>query len=698
MPLFRLPAVLRVVVPLVTLALGSVAIAASSDARPASLTTLKVEPLSAAPAVKTSELVIGEQKFAADGTLGAAKLAGLPDSARPIAGTMQSNAGWVVTVDQAGARQLWRYEAASGWTQRAAPPLTPLPGAVRASGQAHLLVLASGEDGGVEMLSYQTITNAWARLGAVAVTGAVSDVRLHDNGFALRTTASAGYTAVTIESSKRLLKTIDWVVIVIYLTLSAGVGLFFYLREKKSSNADYFLAGRNVPWWAAGISLYATGTSAISFIAIPAKSFATNWHLLAQNVVALFATAAVAVLIIPLIRKLNVMSVYHYLEMRFHPSIRTVSSGINIILQLGGRMSIVLFLPSLALAAVTGISVTWSILLMGVVTIAYTLLGGMKAVIWTDVIQVVVMLGGAFFAIGYVIWHVDGGASGFFAAAQADQKMDVFNWAFDIRQPTIWGFLLFAVVDVITYPKDQVMMQRVLATKNPKEAGWSVWTLAAIVVPGSLTFFGIGTALYVFYQQHPEKMNPLLNVDATFPHFIAAELPVGITGLIIAGIFAASMSTLSSCMNSVATLISVDFYEKFAKNPTQAKSVRLAEWMTVVAGVIGVGTALILSQINIQSALDKSWELLGLLGGGFAGCYGLGMFTRRANWQGAIVGVIGSLIITFACWRAGLVNPVFYQPLAIGGCLLVGYVASYFFPPPQQSLAGLTIFDRKKST
>jgi Na+/proline symporter len=120
--------------------------------------------------------------------------------------------------------------------------------------------------------------------------------------------------------------------------------------------------------------------------------------------------------------------------------------------------------------------------------------------------------------------------------------------------------------------------------------------------------------------------------------------------------------------------------------------------MTVVAGVIGVGTALILSQINIQSALDKSWELLGLLGGGFAGCYGLGMFTRRANWQGAIVGVIGSLIITFACWRAGLVNPVFYQPLAIGGCLVVGYIASYFFPPPQQSLAGLTIFDRKKST
>lgn len=683
---------------LLILTLACLAAVTTGWARPEALTTLKVQPLAEVPAVTPSELRIGAEALTLEAGQPVPKLAGLPDPVRAVSAVMQGDAAWVLAQDAAGVAQLWRHHPTSGWTARQAPPLAPVAGAARASGQAHLLVLATDGNGGVEMLSYQTITDAWARLGRVELTGAITDVRRHGTGFAVRTDPAAPYTAVTIESSKRLLKPLDWIVIVLYLGLSAGVGLFFYLREKKTSNADYFLAGRNVPWWAAGISLYATGTSAISFIAIPAKSFATNWHLLAQNVVALFATAVVAILIIPLIRRLNVMSVYHYLEMRFHPSIRTVSSGINIVLQLGGRMSIVLFLPSLALAAVTGISVVYSILLMGLVTIVYTLLGGMKAVIWTDVLQVIVMLGGAFFAIGYVIWHVDGGPSGFLAAAQADQKMDIFNWAFDIRQPTIWGFLLFAVVDIITYPKDQVMMQRVLATKNPKEAGWSVWTLAAIVVPGSLTFFGIGTALYVFYKQNPEKMNPLLNVDATFPHFIAAELPVGITGLIIAGIFAASMSTLSSCMNSVATLVSVDFYEKFAKNPTQAKSVRLAEWMTVVAGVIGVGTALILSQINIQSALDKSWELLGLLGGGFAGCYGLGMFTRRANWQGAIIGVIGSLIITFACWRVGLVNPVFYQPLAIGGCILVGYLASYFFPPPQQSLLGLTVFDRRKSS
>jgi SSS family solute:Na+ symporter len=560
-------------------------------------------------------------------------------------------------------------------------------------------VVKNGQ-GQIELHSYQTLTDRWAVLGSVAAGVSVTTVHPSEKGFVLQGASTTGETfhAVSIASDKRLLKPLDWIVIIVYLALSAGIGLYFYLREKKSSNADYFLGGRNIPWWAAGISLYATGTSAISFIAIPAKSFATNWQLLTQNVIGLLTAALVAIIIVPLIRQTNVMSVYHYLEMRFHPSIRTLSSALNIILQLGGRMSVVLFLPALALAAVTGVSVTWSILLMGVVTIAYTLLGGMRAVIWTDVLQVFVMLGGAFFAIGYVIWQVDGGIPEFMRAANADDKMHLLDWQFDLKQPTVWGFLVFGLVDVITYPKDQVMMQRILSTKNAKEAGWSAWTLAAIVVPGSITFFAIGTALYVFYQQNPGRMNPLLPVDATFPLFIAAELPVGITGLIIAGIFAASMSTLSSCMNSVATLVSVDFYERFFKTATPERSVRLAEWMTVLAGVIGVGTALLLASFDIKSALDKSWELWSLLGGGFAGCYGLGMFTRRANWQGAIIGVVASIVITFTSWRMGLVNSVFYQTIAIFSCIIVGYLGSFLFPPPQQSLHGLTVYDRKPNT
>lgn len=665
------------------------------------LMTVVTEPLSQAPVLtEVAPVVIEGQTYFPDARISQTRLPGLPAAQTPIAAAAQDNAVFVVTVDEQRQARLWRHRARDGWVERQAPLQAPVPGAVKASGQAHLLAVVKNAQDQVELHSYQTLTDRWAVLGTVAAGAAVSRVHPSEKGFVLQGASAAGETfhAVSIRSDKRLLKPLDWIVIIVYLALSAGVGLYFYLREKKSSNADYFLGGRSIPWWAAGISLYATGTSAISFIAIPAKSFATNWQLLTQNVVGLLTAALVAIIIVPLIRQTNVMSVYHYLEMRFHPSIRTLSSALNIILQLGGRMSVVLFLPALALAAVTGVSVTWSILLMGVVTIAYTLLGGMRAVIWTDVLQVFVMLGGAFFAIGYVIWQVEGGIPEFMLAANADNKMHLLDWQFDLKQPTVWGFLVFGLVDVITYPKDQVMMQRILSTKNAKEAGWSAWTLAAIVVPGSITFFAIGTALYVFYQQNPGRMNPLLPVDATFPLFIAAELPVGVTGLIIAGIFAASMSTLSSCMNSVATLVSVDFYERFFKGATPERSVRLAEWMTVLAGIIGVGTALLLASFDIKSALDKSWELWSLLGGGFAGCYGLGMFTRRANWQGAIIGVVASIVITFTSWRMGLVNSVFYQTIAIFSCIIVGYLGSFLFPPPQQSLQGLTVYDRKPNT
>ena len=177
--------------------------------------------------------------------------------------------------------------------------------------------------------------------------------------------------------------------------------------------------------------------------------------------------------------------------------------------------------------------------------------------------------------------------------------------------------MLFDVV--LTFPKDQVLMQRVLSTKSDKDAGRSIWTFAAIMIPGGFLFYGVGTALYVYYKSHPERLNPLLTIDATFPLFIAAELPTGIRGLIIAGILAAAMATLSSIMNSVATLASVDFYEKWVKTPNAKTSVRFAEVMTIVTGIVGMGVAFILSRYDIHSLFDISIELAGLLGGGFAG-------------------------------------------------------------------------------
>ncbi len=612
------------------------------------------------------------------------------------------DATWLLAKNGEG-NQVWlRFDPELGWQTKSSPHVE-IQGTLVPGGQSHILTIGSPQDGTVSIHTYNGVTNTWSIVGQADLTGTVTALRATKGGYILTVAEPSGITEfvqLTVASNKRLLTWIDWVIIAVYLLFTAGIGFYHYLKdkkEKKSGNENFFLGGRSIPWWAAGISLYATGTSAISFIAIPAKSFATNWLYLAANVIGVIGTVFVAIWIVPLIRRLNLMSVYHYLEMRFHPIVRVVGSAIAIVLQLGGRMSIVLFLPSLAMSTVTGLNVTFSILIMGGVTIVYTVMGGMKAVIWTDVIQVFVMLGGAFIAVGYMITHLDNGVVDFYQTAMADQKFETFDWSFDLTKATVWGFLLVGMIGVLTYPQDQVMMQRVLSTKSDKEAGWSVWTLAVIVVPGNLTFFGIGTALYVFYKQFPTHLNPMLDVDSTFPQFIAAELPVGITGLIIAGIFAASMSTLSSCMNSVATLVSVDFYERYGKKVTPQKSVRLAEVITVVAGLIGIGTALLLASADIKSALDTSFQLAGLLGGGFAGCYALGLFTKRSNWQGALLGVISSLVLTSFAWTVNLVHPYFYLPVAVITCIVVGYSTSYLFPAPKQSLAGLTVYTPGKT-
>jgi SSS family transporter len=553
-----------------------------------------------------------------------------------------------------------------------------------------------GDAVSAKLMTFQVITSAWAVLPGAAPSGVTATGAWTDGMFWAQRHADGqridfGYARV--QSTKLLLRWLDWVVILVYLVAMVGIGLFFYLREKRTSTAGFFVGGRSIPFWAAGISLYATNTSSISFIAIPAKAFETNWQYLTNNLIAILGLMFVAVWVVPLLRRLDLMSVFSYLETRFHPAIRMLASALCIVMQIGSRMSVILFLPALAIATITGIDVVWSVLIMGVFTILYTTLGGMKAVIWTDFVQVFVMFGGALFAIGFIITHIHGGVPSFVHTAMAEHKMHLLDFSFDLTKATVWGFVFLVLFDVVlTFPKDQVLMQRILSTRSDKEAGRSVWTFAAVMIPGGFVFYLIGTALFVYYKSHPERMNPTLPIDATFPLFIAAELPMGVTGLIIAGIFAAAMSTLSSIINSVSTLASVDFYEKLAKKPTPKKSVLFAEVAGVVVGLIAIGLAVLLSRYDIHSLFDVSIELAGLLGGGFAGAYTLGMFTRRANAPGVAIGIGSSICLTLVAWWFKLVHPYFYLAISILLCIVIGYLASLFFPAPGRSLKGLTIY------
>lgn len=598
--------------------------------------------------------------------------------------------------------RIWRWKAGEDWKEKATLPGRVMEGAARPIGQAHVLYLTRGApEASVQLAMFHTITGSWATLDQPAAAGARLATAF-GNGIAWVQPAASGagteLAHAQIESGRFLLSALDWFVIVFYLVSMLGMGLYFYLREKRNSTSDFFVGGRSIPFWAAGISLYAANTSSISYIAIPAKAFETNWQYLTNNLVGVLGLMFVAVWIVPVLRRLDLMSVFHYIETRFHPMIRTLASALYIIVQIGSRMSVILFLPSLAIATMTGLDVTWSILIMGVFTMIYTALGGMKAVVWTDFVQLIVKMGGIAFAIGFVILALDGGAVELFRIAAAEDKTKLFDFSFDLTKATVWGFVFLVLFDVVlTFPKDQVLMQRVLSTKDSKDAGRSIWTFAAVTIPGGFMFYFVGTALYAFYKTHPERMNPLLTIDATFPLFIAAELPTGIRGLIVAGILAAAMATLSSIMNSVATLASVDFYEKLVKRPNPKVSVRFAEAMTVVTGLLGMGVALLLSRYDIHSLFDISIELFGVLGGGFAGVYTLGMFTRRANWQGVTIGVAASILLTMIAWSMSLVHPYFYLAISILLCILIGYCASWLFPAPTPlSLKGLTIYETKE--
>lgn len=612
----------------------------------------------------------------------------------PVALAGQSSILFVV-VDRGGAQQVYSWTAKTGWKARTAAP-QPLTGVVRSIGQAGLLFVAQVQ-GGRTLLTYNTITDAWSRV----TTAIANEAVVAPFGDGVLTVERRGDQLVTtnnqLEYQRRALGWIDWTIISVYLVGMLGIGFYFWKRSRGGSTNEFFLGSRQIPFWAAGVSMFATNTSSISYLAVPAKAFDTDWQYMMSKVVTVFALIAVAILIIPMFRRLNLVSVFGYLETRFHPAIRMLSSALAILMHVGGRMGIVLFLPALAIGTITGTNVIFCILVIGVCTIVYTALGGMKAVVWTDFFQVVVLFGGAIFAIGFIV-HTVGFGQIYDTAMQFD-KTKMVNVSFDFTTPTLWGFIILYTFDtVLTFPKDQVLMQRVLSTSDEKEASRSVWLFALILMPAGFIFYIIGTTLFAYYRANPERLDPLLSIDAVFPAFIGTELPHGVTGIIIAGLFAAAMGTLSGTINSVATLLSVDFYEKMRRTPpTQKQAVRFAEWMTVVIGAIGIALAVILSRLDVRSLLDLTIELFGLLGGSCAGAYTLGMFTKRANWQGTAIGIISATVVTLVCWVFSLVHPYFYLAIAIVASIAIGYVASLFFPAPtREQLDGLTIYDRHR--
>ena len=577
-----------------------------------------------------------------------------------------------------------------GWHDIENPSISIAPNSASPSGQSHVVAYENGK-----VYTYHLVTDTWNENDKLANNFESTIAVGYDKGALIIPTDNEKntlYADFSVVASP--LGWIDWSIIAIYLAGMLAVGAYFMRKER--STEDFFMGGHKIPWWAAGISIYATGTSAISYMAIPTQHFVTNLiYTLAPTLIGLLVTVfIVAKYMIPIIRRLRITTSYEYLKIRFNNSLRLLGSFLCIGMQLGGRMSVVLVLPAIAISAVTGIDTIYCVLIMGVVTVIYTTMGGMSAVIWTDVIQVFVLIGGAFLALIILITNTDGGVSGFITMNMDYDKFRAIDWSFNFKAPVIWIFIITAFVNSPGIINDQTQVQRALATPSVKDAKKSVIIMNCIVIPANFLFAFLGFALFSYYRSHPAAMSPAMTNEQAFPMFIVHGLPVGVTGLILAGLFAAAMSTLSSSVSSAATMIVNDFYKTFKKGASDRECLRLGKWLTCILGLVGTGIAMIMSTMDIGSMFMLWNQMLALFGGGIIGVFGLGMFTKRANSYGAWSGTIVSIVVTWYVKIAGLpVNAMVYTPLAIVVCLVVGYAVSILTGGPRKDqIEGMTAY------
>jgi SSS family solute:Na+ symporter len=571
-----------------------------------------------------------------------------------------------------------------------------------------------------DILSFNTVTGAWAKRDelpgstrpatgphrgdqTVRVGSAVTSTAVWWEGGVVIPTGEVGpgvrTPAITFWKPKPLdvaFGLVNWLVLGGYLAALVVVGVLFSKRE--STTEDFFLAGRRIPWWAAGLSIVGTTLSAITYLSMPATSYTGDWVKLILNCGVLAIAPLVVLIYLPFYRRLKVASAYEYLELRFDVWVRWIGSVSFILFQLG-RMGIVVLLPALALSAVTGMDVYFCIVVMGVLSTIYTVLGGMEAVIWTDVLQVVVLVGGAIAALVIIGQNLDGGLGQVFEL-RAENKFRLFNIDAPWAGTGIGVLILGAIVTnaLVPYTTDQAIIQRYLSTPDEKQAARAIWLSAIFAIPAGILFLFLGTALFAFFATHPAAIGSIEKADQVFPTFIAHQMPAGLAGLVIAGVFAAAMSSLDSSMHSICTVATIDFADRFRPNQSDAARLKLARILIIILGVVGTVTAMLMASLDIKNLWGLFLSILGLISGPLAGLFILGLFTTRVLAKHACMGAMVSFALLLGLWWTESLHGILFGVVGVTTCATVGYVLSWIVPAGEKPIEGLTIYTRPAAT
>ncbi|MCG8586723.1 MAG: sodium/solute symporter [Pirellulales bacterium] len=529
-----------------------------------------------------------------------------------------------------------------------------------------------------EIFTYSTITNRWVKRGqlreGIASTNAVThgDQVFLPTGEIRPTVRSSQLVRLTPQPISTVLGAIDYGVLLAYLGFLIAIGA--YVGRRQATTDDFFLGGRRIPWWAIGLSLLATQVSSIGFMAIPAKTFATDWRYFAGIATWFVVVPLVVRFFIPVFRGLRLTTAYDYLERRFDLRIRCLASAAYSLMQLG-RMAIVLYLPAAAIATVTGIDARLAILIMGVIATAYTIVGGLNAVVWTDVAQAFVLCGGALFCIAAVFFQLDGGWHSGLDAMRTDHKLRMLDLGWSSSEAVLWVVLVGNVmIRLAGLTSDQAIVQRYLSARSEKQAGRALWLDVAVSIPWAVIVFGLGTALFLYYQAHPGAFPATASTIEVVPLFVVQQMPLGLRGLVIAAILAAAMSSLDSSVHSVATTWTNDWLARFRPDVNDLRQLRFAKGLIAVLGVFAVGTALWIASADIRSLWDYFFQIAGLFGGGLAGLFVLARFVPHASTNGALAGVITSFLVLVGCWMNRWIHPLLFTGVGMATVVLVGAI------------------------
>jgi SSS family transporter len=509
--------------------------------------------------------------------------------------------------------------------------------------------------------------------------------------------------ALTVSPLLGVMTSIDYVIVAVYIVGITALGALF-MRGQQNTR-DYFLAGRSLGWLPVGISVMATNFSASSLIGSPGYVVANDIIMITRSLCFFFAIPLSVWLFLRFYHKLDVTSVYEYIGRRFDARMRFISSGIFLLLR-GSWMATAQYATGLALTQVLGLELWVCVLIVGALVTVYSALGGIKAVIWTDVVQATLLIGAMVLTVGVCVARVPEGISGIWNLADAGDKLRVIDFSWSFLQPTTQSMIIGATFSILaSYGVDQVIVQRYFTTKDYKTLVRSAYGGMLATLPVIILMFAIGICIYSYYAAFPDRLPGGLIADQWFPTFIVRELPVGITGLIIAGLLAATMSSADSGVNSLTTVFIVDLYRPWRKwrgeraladTPEgERRELRLARWLSFGFG--GAATMGAMFVGNIGTVMEITNKLNGVIGGVLLGIFLAAVLSRRANASGVLLGAMfGTGVIVYTSFF----SPVYFMWFGVIGCLstlLATLLASRCFAPPEHhQIAGLTVIGQSQ--